>query len=162
MEEKGLSGNDNMTTLQRVTEYQPTEAEQKLLEVLLSPEHRLKSIKDICIIAGISRMAYYRAFEKPDFQSLYKNQSKALVDQSIAPILNTFVREALRGSFQHGKVILEMAGLYSEKSTIDINAEFSLSMPKEERQARIAELLTKKQIAEAIDVDSEPVEEEPE
>jgi hypothetical protein len=86
------SSNDNITTLQRVTEYQPTEAEQKLLEVLLSPEHRMKSIKDICIIACISRMAYYRAFEKPEFQALYKSQSKALVDQSVAPVLNTFVR----------------------------------------------------------------------
>ena len=162
MEEKGLSGNDNMTTLQTFTEYQPTTAEVKLLEILLNPEYRTKSITEVCKIANCSRPTYYDAMAKPGFKAIYEDKTKDLIKQSIGPVVNTFVREALRGSFQHGKVILEMAGLYSEKSTIDINAEFNISLPKEERQARIAELLTKKQIAEAIDVTSIPVEEEPE
>jgi hypothetical protein len=126
---------------QNRTEYQFTEAEQKLLDVLLNPDYRMKSIKEICAIAAIGRTTYYAAFKKPEFQALYKAQSRALVDQSIAPVLNTFVREALRGSFQHGKVILEMAGLYSEKSTVEVTGELLLSA--EDRRARIAELLQK-------------------
>ena len=46
---------------------------------------------------------------------LYKRSSQDLVKQSVAPVLNTFIREAQRGSFQHGKVLLEMAGVYSDK-----------------------------------------------
>jgi hypothetical protein len=126
---------------QNRTDYQFTEAEQKLLDVLLNPDYRMKSIKEICAIAAIGRTTYYAAFKKPEFQALYKSQSRALVDQSIAPVLNTFVREALRGSFQHGKVILEMAGLYSEKSTVEVTGELLLSA--EDRRARIAELLQK-------------------
>jgi hypothetical protein len=158
MRENESSDNDNMTTLQRVTEYKPTEAEQKLLEVLLSPEHRMKSIKDICAIACISRMVYYRAFDKPEFKELYKSQSKALVDQAIAPVLNTFVREALRGSFQHGKVILEMAGLYSEKSTIDVNETLCMNLTVADRRARLIDILSRRQLPSIIDVDCEPAE----
>jgi hypothetical protein len=138
--ESYLSGNDNMmSVIQNLTEYKPTEKESQLLEVLLTPEHRMKSITDICKLACCSRVIYYEAFKKPGFQALYKAQSRALVDQSIAPVLNTFVREALRGSFQHGKVILEMAGLYSEKSTVEVTGELLLSA--EDRRQRIAELL---------------------
>ena len=130
-----------------------TESEQKLLDVLLNPEYRMKSIKDLCLIAQISRATYYRAFEKPEFQALYKQKSRDLVDQSIAPVLNTFVREALRGSFPHGKVILEMAGLYSEKSTLEVTGEVTFTA--EERRKRIADLLTKKQLDSAITADYE-------
>jgi hypothetical protein len=127
------------TTQQNAINYIPTESERKLLDVLLSPEHRMKSIKELCLIVGINRATYYRAFEKPEFKALYKSMSRELVDQSIAPVLNTFVREALRGSFQHGKVILEMAGLYSEKSTLELTGEVTLTA--EDRRQRIADLL---------------------
>jgi len=154
-----LSGNDNMmTVIQNLTEYQPTEKESQLLEVLLTPEHRMKSITDICKLACCSRVIYYEAFKKPGFQALYKAQSRALVDQSVAPVLNTFVREALRGSFQHGKVILEMAGLYSEKSQVDVNMDFNINLTVDERRSRIAQLLGTKQLDTAIPVDFAAVE----
>jgi len=38
-----------------------------------------------------------------------------IVKQAVAPVLNSFVREALRGSYQHGKLILDMAGLVTEE-----------------------------------------------
>lgn len=38
-----------------------------------------------------------------------------IVRQAVAPVLNAFVREALRGSFKHGKLILDMAGLVTEE-----------------------------------------------
>jgi hypothetical protein len=153
------SSNDNTTTLQTLTEYQPTEAERKLLEVLLSPEHRMKSITDICKVAGCSRVLYYSAFKKPEFQALYKSQSKALVDQSIAPVLNTFVREALRGSFQHGKVILEMAGLYSEKSQLEVTGELNVNMSQSEVRSRIASILSQKQLDAAIPAEYKVIDE---
>ena len=152
---------ENDSTLmveQSGTGYVPTESEVKLLDVLLNPDYRTKSIKELCTIAQIGRITYYRAFEKPEFKALYKAKSRELVDNSIAPILNTFVREALRGSFQHGKVILEMAGLYSEKSQLDVNVDFTVNLPAEDRRQRIADLLSKKQLAAAIPVDFSPAE----
>jgi hypothetical protein len=109
-----------MSDLQGFTEYTPTDKENNLLEVMLNPEHRMKSISDICKLANCSRPIYYDAFNKPGFVKLYEAKSKELIKQSVAPVINTFIREAQRGSFQHGKVILEMAGIYSEKQQIDI------------------------------------------
>jgi len=145
---------DNVnTSLQGFTDYKLSDKERLILEVLLNPEYRTKSISDICKIAGCSRPTYYDAMAKPGFMAIYEQKTKELVKQSVGPILNTFVREALRGSFQHGKVILEMAGLYSEKSTLDINETFNVNLTVDERRTRIASLLSGKQLDSAITAD---------
>lgn len=107
-----------MSTLQKLTKYEPTEKEKSLLEVLINPDYRMKSITDICKIAKCSRFTYYEAFSKPEFVEEYNRRSADLVKQSVGSVLNTFIREAQRGSFQHGKVILEMAGMYNDKIEI--------------------------------------------
>lgn len=110
-----------MDVLQNFTEYKLTEKEKNLLEVLINPENRMKSITDICKLAKCSRPVYYEAFSKPEFVEIYKQYSVDLVKQSVASVINTFIREAQRGSFQHGKVLLEMAGLYTDK--LDLKAD---------------------------------------
>lgn len=108
-----------------------TKAEQNLLEVMLNPENRMKSVTDICKLAKIERVTYYRAFQKPEFVEIYNKSSVDLVKQSVASVLNTFVREAQRGSFQHGKVLLEMAGVYAEKSDVKVSGTVNVNNPFE-------------------------------
>jgi len=108
----------DVDSLQNFTNTNLTEKEKSLLEVLINPENRMKSITDICKLAKCTRPVYYEAFSKPEFVEIYKQYSVDLVKQSVASIINTFVREAQRGSFQHGKVLLEMAGLYTDKVEI--------------------------------------------
>ncbi len=127
-----------METVQNPTNYSPTEKEQNLLEVLINPENRMKSITDICKIAKCARTTYYEAFAKPEFVAIYQQMSMDIVKQSIAPVLNAFVREAQRGSFQHGKALLEMAGIYTE-----------------EQRARIAVLKSKAQNGDTGDAESD-------
>lgn len=119
-----------MDNLQNLTEYKLTEKEKNLLEVLLSPENRMKSITDICKLAKCTRPVYYDAFSKPGFVEIYNKRSVDLVKQSVASVLNTFVREAQRGSFQHGKVLLEMAGMYTEKSDVNLSGELDTGLNK--------------------------------
>lgn len=107
-----------MDIIQNFTNSKLTEKEKNLLEVLINPENRMKSITDICKLAKCTRPVYYDAFAKPEFVEIYKQYSNDLVKQSVASVLNTFIREAQRGSFQHGKVILEMAGMYNDKIEI--------------------------------------------
>ncbi len=95
--------------------YTPTVAERRLLDALLSPENRFLNVLRLCKKAGVSRPTYYLAFSKPGFVALYKEMSIRLAERVIGPVMATFADEAVRGSFQHGKVILEMAGVYSEK-----------------------------------------------
>ena len=112
-----------------------TKAEHSILEAMLNPENRMKNVADICKIAKVDRSTYYRAFQKPYFIEIYKELSESLVKQSIAPLINTFIREAQRGSFQHGKVLLEMAGLYNKKDDDDtktINIIHSIPRPPKE------------------------------
>ncbi len=138
---------------QNGTDYKPTAAEKRLLEVLLNPENRWKSITAICDIAKCSRKAYYRAFAKPAFTAYYKEESRRLVEREIAPLVHTFVQQAKGGSFQHGKVLLEMADMYQEKSRTELTGkdggplqytDVSLLTP-EERRARIDELIRKRE-----------------
>lgn len=119
-----------MDSKQNFTEYEPTEKEKNLLEVLLNPENRMKSITDICKLAKCTRPVYYEAFSKSGFVEIYKQGSVDLVKQSIGSVLNTFIREAQRGSFQHGKVILEMAGVYTEKSNVKLSGTIETSTEK--------------------------------
>jgi hypothetical protein len=100
--------------LQTQTDYLPSETEQKILDALLDPANKYKNVTDLCQAAGCSRQAYYDAFKRPDFATLYRKLTLDLVKQSVAPVVNTFIKEATRGSFQHGKVLLEMAEMYQE------------------------------------------------
>ena len=92
-----------------------TESEEKLLEVLLNPNYRNLSITEKCNKAEISRSTYYRAFSKSDFKDKVSKESKELVFQYLSEIVLAVVDEAKKGSFQHAKLILEMAGLHTDK-----------------------------------------------
>jgi hypothetical protein len=113
---------------QKPTEYTPTTCERRILEVLLDPNNRLKTVTDICRLAECDRTTYYKAFSKPEFVELVKEQSKNLATKHVAQIMNAFVKEAQRGSFQHGKVILEMADIYVEKQETNQKGELNVNI----------------------------------
>lgn len=95
--------------------YKPTKAEQALLSVLSNPEHRRKNVTEICELAGISRKQYYNIFQKTEFVEYYLRLTRDLIKQSVMPIVNAARKEALKGSFAHQKMLLEMAGEYADK-----------------------------------------------
>jgi hypothetical protein len=111
--------NEKEESLQDLTEYTPTPAEAKLLEVLSNPENRFKNISDICKIAEISRPTYYSAFEKPGFLREQRKRAQQMFKQYEMPVISAFIREATRGSYPHGKVVLEILGLYKEESNVN-------------------------------------------
>ncbi|MFA5153983.1 MAG: phBC6A51 family helix-turn-helix protein [Clostridia bacterium] len=126
MDELQSSNND----VTKVDIYQPTPAEIKLMEVLLNPEHRMKSVTDICKTANISRQHYYNIVKKQEFNELCKQTATDLVKAEILPLIYTGIKEAKRGSFQHWKVLMEMAGLYSEKQNMQVNVTFEQLLKK--------------------------------
>ena len=89
-----------------------TPTENRILLVLLNPENRLKTARAIMALAECSDTTYYRAFSKEAFVSALQELSLDIVKQAVLPTLHAFIKEAARGSFPHGKVILEMARLY--------------------------------------------------
>lgn len=108
---------------QLLTDYEPSDTEKRLLEVLMNPENRNKSVTDICQLANISRTTYYNIFEKPEFIALKRKWEKKLISSKTTAIIHAFQREALRGSFQHGKVLLEMDDMYAERVKQEITGK---------------------------------------
>jgi hypothetical protein len=119
--------NDNSTNLNG---YEPTPSEQKLLEVLLNPLHYKKSITEKCEIAGVDRGIYYIAMKKPEFCDLYNETIKSGLKASIGKVIQATEDFATRfpGNHQDRKILLEMAGAYTEKQEVSITHGFENSL----------------------------------
>lgn len=103
--------NDNIT---EPNKYKPTPAEEKLLEVLLSPDNLGLSITEKCQLAEISRTTYYEIMKRPEFTSLLTRTSVDLVKDKIADVLSASIKAATtggNGGFQDRKMLLEMFGV---------------------------------------------------
>jgi hypothetical protein len=132
----------------KLTEYRPTVAEQRVMEVLLNPDNRLKSVTEICQLANCSRQTYYNYFDKPEFVTYYINKSKALIKKAHAGIINSCIRQALRGDSAHAKLLLTMTGDYADRQVFPdkdgkpqpIAGEVTI-IPPLERSTRVAYLL---------------------
>ncbi len=53
---------------------------------------------------------------------LYNDLSIELTKRSVGPMINTFVMQGLRGSYNHGIAVLEMAGAYKKTTKQEISA----------------------------------------
>jgi len=116
---------ENVSAGQNVDEYKPTTNERKLIEALCNPENRKLNVTELCKVVGISREAYYRMFRKPQFVEYYKRVQFEAVKQSAAKVLAATIEYAINEPkcHQDRKMILEMAGLYTEKVKQEITGE---------------------------------------
>ena len=120
-------GNNNA---EKCNGYEPTQSEIKLLEVLQNPEHYKKTVTEKCRIAEIDTATYYRAMAKPDFCEYYNNLIKANLKNSVAEILQATKDFGTRfpGNHQDRKILLEMAGAYTEKQQVEVTHGFESSL----------------------------------
>ena len=132
----------------KTDEYSPTPAEIKLVEVLLNPESYKKSITEKCQMAGISRDSYYRIMKNPEFCEYYNEQVRANIKSSVGEIIQATRNFGTRfpGNHQDRKILLEMAGAYTEKSEVkhtgNVLIEIGLSdedMPESQEAEGVAE-----------------------
>lgn len=113
-----------MTELQ--DKYRPTEAEQKLVEVMMNPDNLDKSITDICGIAKIDRGTYYNAFDKEGFNEYYQQKGKDLISQAVMPTINATKKYARREKGHNDrKLLLEMAKTFTPELTVNVMKEMS-------------------------------------
>lgn len=130
---------------QNRTEYEPTQAARRLAEIRTDPEHRLKPVREICRLADISPDTYYRLMDDLEgYVAWEKAEAKAKLGRFVAPILTAYVREALRGSKQHGDTILEITGDYTPKSRMELTgkdgAPLGGILPKDEVESQLKAL----------------------
>jgi hypothetical protein len=132
-----MANSSNRKVKQNETEYTPTAQEKKLLEALLNPDLRSKKVKVICDKIKIDRNVYYRAMKKEGFRDLLNREAKAIVGETVIPIINAFRKEAEKGSFWHGKILLEMAGMYTEKQEIKVEGTIDIAKRMKEARERV-------------------------
>jgi hypothetical protein len=126
-----------------------TNERMKLLEVISNPEHRFKSITDICKIAGVQRITYYRAMKDQNFVTAIKRKKEELLNGAILPVINTFIKEAIRGSYKHGEALLKMSGDLIEKQEIkgefktEVNSTIDMSKLSAEELKQLESIVAK-------------------
>lgn len=96
-----------------------TEAEKKLLAVLVKEENYLLNVTKICKLAGISRDSYYRIYQNDKFIALLRKQTLEILKHSEEAITHSFIKQAKAGSFPHQRVYLEMMRFYTPKAKFE-------------------------------------------
>lgn len=61
------------------------------------------------------------------FRTLFFETLRASLAVETPAILHKFVEAAKEGSFRHGKLILEIAGVYSEETSLNLKAEVGVA-----------------------------------
>lgn len=109
-------------------EYQPTPAEMRLLKVMLDPEAVGLNITDKCEKANISRNTYYEAMKKKKFVELLNVSTIDMLKGEMSDIIKVFAKKALEGSYNHGKLLLEMGKMYTQHQVVDANIDATVSI----------------------------------
>ncbi len=127
-----------------------TGLETKLLKAVVAPAGRRLSIEELAeTVSCKPDTIYQRLTDNPDFRELFKEALTGSLTGEVPEILNAFSDQAKSGSFKHGKLILEITGVYKEdkKHTLDVNvheAEMPFKSDEERRaflQATLSEVL---------------------
>jgi len=106
--------------------YIPTPGEKKLLRVLADPTSIDLSITKICNLAGVSRNKYYDAIQNEQFVEYLNELTFKLVKGKIGNVLNASYRRALQpNGFQDGKLLLTMAGYYTDKQDVNVKGDIN-------------------------------------
>lgn len=114
--------------------YEPTEAEKKVLEVAINPDYFGVSIVDKCKVADVTRTTWYNCMNKKEFVEL--------MNRLIIDTLKSNIGEIVQATMKFGKtnaknsadrkVLLTMAGLYSDKLDANVNNDVTIKVKKPE------------------------------
>lgn len=106
--------------------YKLTPAGKKLFQVLINPEHVGKNVDKLCKIADVSRDTYYRLMKEQEFTDLVSETSREMVMAKMGDVLNaTYVYALGEKGHQDRKLLLTMAGLYTEKQELSHTGEIT-------------------------------------
>lgn len=113
--------------LQNVTPKDLTKAGDKLLFVLSDPENYLKNVTEICKIAKISRMQYYRLYQDENFREQAIALAKQIFASATPAVAHKVAKEAIKeGSLTHQEIILEATGVTRPKGMPVIAQQFNV------------------------------------
>lgn len=140
-----------------IAEYTPTPAEIRLMEVLSDPENLDKSVTQKAKLANIARKTYYEIIKKPEFSAYMNKLTYDLIKGRIGEVVEACFKFGTteKSCFQDRKLLLQMAGMYEDQSTVRIEEHTEVCNASEEE---LREALLKLEKVKAIDIT--PTEEE--
>ena len=111
--------------------YKPTIAEKRILEVALNPENYDMNIKDRCKLAKTSRETWYKAMNKKGFIEVLNTLTMDILKSKVSNIVNATYTFATTDSkcASDRKILLTMAGLYTEKKDIELSGVIKVNDP---------------------------------
>lgn len=123
-------------------------AEKKILKAALKCGEQKLTIGTLAEESGVKTSVLCEKLKSPEFRALFVETMKSAITAEAPAILYTFTQAAKEGSFQHGKLLLELTGVYNEKQKIELGGkvEFSESPFKsdEDRRAFLEATINKK------------------
>ena len=116
--------------MKKVNEYEPTAAEKRILEVALNPESFSMNIEERCKAAKTSKVTWYKAMGKQPFTDLLNSLTMDMLKGKVSNIVNATYKFATTDSkcASDRKVLLTMAGLYTDKQQLDNNISGALEI----------------------------------
>jgi len=118
---------------------EPNEVGEKQKEILKAAQElsdKRATPKLIADQAGVSVNYLGQQLQDGTFRSMFNECLVGAVASETPQILQSFIEQAKQGSFKHGKLLLEISDMYSEKSQLEVNAKTTNDTPfsnKEER-----------------------------
>lgn len=113
-----------------------TEAGRQLLEVMIDPVNRTLPVTKICEKANISRDSFYRLWKNEAFKIAYQELCQTTCLSQALAAINALGVQASLGDPACIKMVLEMAGMYQPKATLNVNHTIEAPTLKEILKAR--------------------------
>lgn len=114
------------------SKFVPTPKQQAILDVLLDSDKRLLNVSQQIEESGVSRQFWYDTMKHPGFRFFYRTAILDLIQLQAAPMVNSAIKEAVKGNHSHFKTLMEMSNLLTpqeQQVTGDIKVKVSFVSP---------------------------------
>lgn len=105
------------------TEVELSPPEKKMLQTALNSGGHRVTLEVLAKESGRSINYVYQKLQEPTFKELFMEALRGSLLAEVPEIMGAFVMKAKEGSFSHGKLLLEIAGIYNNESNINIKAQ---------------------------------------
>ena len=105
------------------TEVELSPPEKKMLQTALNSSGHRVTLEVLAKESGRSINYVYQKLQEPTFKELFMEALRGSLLAEVPEIMGAFVMKAKEGSFPHGKLLLEIAGIYNNESNINIKAQ---------------------------------------
>ncbi len=98
-----------------------SQLEKKILKAVGECGQEMVTLHEIAQKAGCSPVKVCEKLKNPEFKTMFREVLEAGIAAEAPEILRSFTELAKNGSYQHGKLLLELSGIYSEKQKIEMS-----------------------------------------